>query len=614
MMVSIFTKLINISLSASILIVACILIRYAFKGMPKYMRCILWMLVLIHLVSPVRLESPFSLLPKKEIVNGVVEMDDPETEKQLKTIDLTLSGDKTLSKDNPAEKVHTVRYKTTSDKNLISKANLIKGSTAIWLIGIIISCIYGLFSYIRLRRCVEDAVLLKDNVYQSDRVLTPFVMGIIRPRIYIPFKLTKSEIFFVLSHERAHISRKDHLLKPVAYIISCIYWFNPLIWACYMLLCRDIELACDEKAINKIGYDRKKEYSQSILDLSVPGKYISACPVAFGETGVKERVKSVLDMKKGTKIAVVMSAVIIAVVGVGFLTYPKTKKNNETNKEVTTVEAKEEITKVAEKEESTTEVEEVKTSEEKEEANENKNENDTEKVKKITTIHVDDATDMAGLMLAYSSNDGKSLFLDPLPKINSVSDEGVETNIVLSFVSNEPINEEMAPEEAPEDSPEPATEKAYAYIEGGPMAGEEIVANLDENIVEDGEVEISDESVNHFMITREYSESHQGVDIAAEEGTNIHSYCAGTVKSAGFDEKNGNYIEVEDENGYVYSYFHLKDAPMLKAGDKVEAKQVIGAVGNTGESTGPHLHVEMTDKDGQKVGLKIIQVGSGIED
>ena len=330
-MTDVFLKLLNISLSASLLIVACIVIRYAVKGLPKYMRCILWLLVLVRLVCPIHLESPFSLQPRKDIIslssadqNEYIMVNEPSAEESEAQYYFEMNAP-----EKSAEPTAVTVTPSKNPSNHINKNDILMMLSVIWIIGIAAALGYGIISYIRLASCVKDAVLLKGNVYQSERVSTAFVLGVFRTRIYVPYNLSATELYFVLSHERAHIARKDHMLKPVAYVISCIYWFNPLVWISYNLLCRDIELACDEKALGRIGYNKKKEYSQSILDLSIPRKYISACPVAFGETGVKERVKSVLNMKKSTKIITAIGAVIIVITGIGFLTYPKTDKTDD---------------------------------------------------------------------------------------------------------------------------------------------------------------------------------------------------------------------------------------------------------------------------------------------
>ena len=309
----VFTGILNISITASILIAVCILVRFVFRNMPKSVRCIMWMLVAVRLAIPFTIESPFSLLPAKEYVATTSHL---SSNSATNTTELT---------------------SLTVDKCVVPSTQAMDIISIIWLVGVIAVLTYALVAYIRLRRLVYDAVILRDNVYQSEKVGTVFVLGIISPKIYVPYGLSPVELYMSLNHERAHLARRDHLVKPLGFIIAAVYWFNPLVWLAYILLCRDIELACDEKVIRKIGYNMKKSYSQALLNLSIPRKYISACPVAFGEVGVDERVKNVLKMKKGKKIILAIALAVCGILAICFLTYPKisSKDKAEATTEVT---------------------------------------------------------------------------------------------------------------------------------------------------------------------------------------------------------------------------------------------------------------------------------------
>lgn len=542
-MVNVFIKLLNISFSASLLILACILIRFAFKKMPKYLRCVLWMLVLVRLVCPLHLESSFSVLPKRDLISRDVAMSDssddsrnseeqiniglsenvtdtyedgsiyylqnnnsanyPETDDtQSKIIDTDKEDVKDNVKDNVSQS-NTLDY-----MKYVNRTSIFKLLSVIWVLGVLVSIGYGMVAYIRLKKCVSTAVRLKDNIYQTENIASPFVLGVFNVKIYIPYNLSPTEIFFVLSHERSHIARKDYLLKPFAYAVACVYWFNPLVWLGYVLLCRDIELACDEKAINLIGYNRKKAYSQSILDFSVPKKYISACPVAFGETGVKERVKSVLSMKKHKKIAVIAGVAIIAVTGVGFLTYPKVNAEKSGTEGIKTIE----------------------------ETTENIEEDSEEKVDKMSSEVTEEATE---------------------EKIE-------ETEKTTEKLSEEDISDISA----------------------------------DDNISVHGSYIFGKAS---YVITRLFSEEHKGIDFSAEEGTFVYNACTGTVTDVGFDDTRGNYIEIKSDDGMTFIYEHLKDTAIPEVGKKLEWGMKIGEVGNTGNSTGPHLHYAVKDENGKYI-------------
>ena len=192
----------------------------------------------------------------------------------------------------------------------------------IWLFGIVALFLYSAVSYCRLRRKVCEAVILRDNIYQSENVCSPFVLGIIRPKIYLPYHMDSREMDHVIAHEQTHIRRKDHWWKPLGFLLLTIHWFNPLMWLSYVLLCRDIELACDEKVIGKMGNAQRADYTQALVACSVDRRLIAACPLAFGEIGVKERVKSVMNYKKPAFWIVLASVIVCAVIAVCFLTNP----------------------------------------------------------------------------------------------------------------------------------------------------------------------------------------------------------------------------------------------------------------------------------------------------
>ena len=184
-------------------------------------------------------------------------------------------------------------------------------------------------SYWRLRRKVCEAVILRGNIYQSEKVGSPFVLGIIRPKIYLPYHMDSREMDHVIAHEQTHIRRRDHWWKPLGFLLLTIHWFNPLMWLSYVLLCRDIELACDEKVIREMGNEQRADYTQALVACSVGRRVIAACPLAFGEVGVKERVKSVMNYKKPAFWIVLASVIVCAAAAVCFLTNPKSEGSND---------------------------------------------------------------------------------------------------------------------------------------------------------------------------------------------------------------------------------------------------------------------------------------------
>lgn len=192
----------------------------------------------------------------------------------------------------------------------------------LWLVGMGLMIIYAAVSYIGVKRKVKTAVLLRDNIYQSENVSSPFVFGVIKPKIYLPFNINENDMSTVIAHERAHIKRLDHLWKPLGFSVLTLHWFNPLVWLSYVLFCRDTELACDEKAVKNMNANERADYSQTLLNFSVSRKGVSACPLAFGEVGVKNRMKSVLNYKKPAFWIVSVAAVLIVFTAVCFLTNP----------------------------------------------------------------------------------------------------------------------------------------------------------------------------------------------------------------------------------------------------------------------------------------------------
>lgn len=193
---------------------------------------------------------------------------------------------------------------------------------AIWVIGVIVMLFYAFFCYFHLKNRLKTAVLFRDNLYQSEAVTSPFVLGFIRPRIYLPFTLAEKDLDAVVAHEKAHIARGDVLWKLLGYLFLCVYWFNPLVWLAYILFCRDIEFACDERVIGQLAIEERAAYSEALLAASMPKARIAACPLAFGEGNVKERIKRVLSYKKPAFWVILIAVLACAALAVCFLTDP----------------------------------------------------------------------------------------------------------------------------------------------------------------------------------------------------------------------------------------------------------------------------------------------------
>lgn len=307
-----FLKIINMSISASWLVLAVLILRFVLKKAPKWINVLLWGIVAIRLICPFSFESPLSLIPSAETIPLNIGMDTTPT---------INSG---ISAINNAVNPIISQSNTPMAGASVNPLQITIGIYEyIWIFGMIALALYTAISYWRLRRKVDTAVRYKDNIFQSENVSFPFVLGIIKPRIYLPFKMNGQYLEHVVAHEQAHICRKDHWWKPLGFLLLMIHWFNPLMWLAYVLLCRDIELACDEKVIKELGNEQRGDYTQALVACSINRRMIAACPLAFGEVSVKGRVKSVMNYNKPAFWVIIISVIVCVGVAVCFLTNPK---------------------------------------------------------------------------------------------------------------------------------------------------------------------------------------------------------------------------------------------------------------------------------------------------
>lgn len=311
-MTDIFLGFLNRSLAAGILILAVVLVRLVFKKAPRWLLCALWALAAVRLVCPVSIESVLSLIPSAEPVQPeIIVSAQPAITSGIPAVDAIVNPPLAAAfTPSPAQSANPLQIWTFL-------------AACVWLAGIAALLLYAAVSALRLRLRVRTAVRLEGKVYQSEFVSSPFILGVIRPRIYLPFGLEAGAQAMVLAHERAHLRRGDQLWKPLGYLILTAYWFNPLCWLAYILFCRDIEAACDEKVVRELGEGCKAAYSRALLACSAPKKLITACPLAFGETGVKARIRSVLNYKKPAFWLVLAAVLASVAVAVCFLTDPK---------------------------------------------------------------------------------------------------------------------------------------------------------------------------------------------------------------------------------------------------------------------------------------------------
>lgn len=318
-MATFFLQIVNMSIAAGWIVLAVVVLRLLLKKAPKWIAVLLWSIVAVRLVCPFSIESILSLLPSAETVSPTIMTDaTPAIHSGLPLLNSVV---------NPV-----LQSSFAPDPNALHSANplqiIVPVLSLVWIIGMAAMLTYTIISYLHIRHKVRTAVRLQENIFQSEQVISPFVLGFIRPKIYLPFDLKQQDLQHVIAHENAHISRKDHWWKPLGFLLLTLHWFNPLVWLAYLLLCNDIELACDEKVVKAMDVVQKADYSQALLTCSVNRRLLAACPLAFGEVGVKKRIKSVLHYKKPTFWLIIVAIITTLAVAVCFLTNPPTSENS----------------------------------------------------------------------------------------------------------------------------------------------------------------------------------------------------------------------------------------------------------------------------------------------
>ena len=342
MMDTIFLTLLSLCLPASILIIIAILFRFVFKKAPKWLMGVMWTIVALRLVFPFQLESKLGFLPSnaskvEALFYGSEESDsssevtyhyyEPNTEDTttyiIESNDYVPTENESTVRDYlPNEEIIVTTDPTTVSDSSLWRRNLFVRLQMIWLFGVLVMLAYAVFSYVSIRKKIRTSIKLDayDNVFECDEISTPFILGIFKPTIYIPSGLDENTVKNVLAHENSHIKRLDHIRKQLGFIILAGYWFNPLVWIAYILFCKDIELACDEKVISKMSFDEKKSYASSLLLCSAHKKLVLAYPLAFGEVAVKTRIKNIFNYKTPALWVIMIGIVLCSALGFGFMT------------------------------------------------------------------------------------------------------------------------------------------------------------------------------------------------------------------------------------------------------------------------------------------------------
>lgn len=327
---AVFLKLLHMSLAAGVLVIAVMLLRLLLKRAPKAIHCALWALVALRLLLPFSVESPFSLIPE-DVAQGEIlsEWRGAYRGTTMMIFDEMEGYDAAVAAGREeyyaGEPGH---YYVVTGEDGISAPNTVETEVFpilgwVWLAGCAAMLLYAAVSFLRIRRRVRLSVPLRDNIWRCEAVDSPFILGFFCPNIYLPYDMDEGQAQYVIAHEEAHLRRRDHWWKPLGFLLLAVYWFNPLLWVAYILLCRDIELACDERVIRDMNSQEKKAYSEALLSCSLPRHMVAACPLAFGEVGVKKRIASVLNYKKPAFWVLVVAILACVVVAVCFLTSPK---------------------------------------------------------------------------------------------------------------------------------------------------------------------------------------------------------------------------------------------------------------------------------------------------
>lgn len=310
-MTEIFLNLVNRSIAAGWIVAVVILLRLVLKKAPWWTKALLWGMAAVRLVCPISVKSMFSLLPSAETIpKKILSGPDFAVQTGITPIDSRVNA---YLGDRYFEGVSVPVGNGQQVMNVLA---------AVWVCGVLLMLLSAAVSYLRMQKRTAMAVRLRDNIFQSEYAGAPFVLGFIRPRIYIPFHMREQELQYVLAHEQAHIRCRDYWWKPLGFLLLAVYWFHPLLWLAYILFCWDIELACDEKVIGSLDHEGRADYTQALLNCSAGRRRSAVCPLAFGETGVKRRIKNVLHYKKPGFWVIAAAVLACLAVAVCFLTNP----------------------------------------------------------------------------------------------------------------------------------------------------------------------------------------------------------------------------------------------------------------------------------------------------
>ena len=630
---ALFIKILNMSITASWLIIAVMFARLLIRKAPKWISCLLWGFVMIRLLCPFSLESSLSVIPSREVIpQDIAVSESPAISTGVSAINSTLNPIMESLAPDAGNSVNPLQVWTAV-------------GTWIWIAGIIAMLAYALVSYFKLKKQVAASVPLRDGIMVCDEVKSPFILGVFKPMIYIPSNLGGDSLEYVLSHEEAHLKRKDHWWKPLGYLLLAVYWFNPLCWAAYILLSRDIEMACDEKVIRDMSREQTAGYSQALLNASYRVRGVIACPVAFGEVSVKQRIKGVLNYKKPAFWVIVVALILCVALGVTLLTDPAdndggSAPNAGDGYKVAFLEndiylAHGLMEKSLDKDimarnsvegcplfriDTMDDLEEFRVMIGKVADTSLENE-DLPSFDKAVEEYDEEFFAENSLMVAYVHTSSEKF--DVVLKGMSIKDSYFymfmerteEQNAYSDYFWPGLIIKEVADSDL-KDVTDYVAQYGDSFVVG-PYATDAETDNETEEGSGDSEdpTDVPDDnnepaetsvSTSTFIkpvdadITKGFGESsgkiHNGVDFAAEEGTPILASDGGTVVTADWVSAYGNCVEIDHGDGVMTRYAHCSKL-LVSEGDSVSQGQTIAEVGSTGFSSGPHCHFEIIIND-----------------
>ena len=565
-MSAIFLKILNLSYSASWLILAVIAVRLLLKKAPKWVPCLLWSLVAIRLMVPFSLESALSLLPSSEVVPADIQAENaPHIETGIYVFNSAV---------NPVMETALA----PAEANSVNPMQVVVSVLCIiWITGIFAMALYAFISYAKIKRSVRESILLKKGIRECDEVKSPFILGILRPVIYVPSGMDSATLELVLAHEKAHLKRYDYVWKPLGFVLLSVYWFNPLSWIAYVLLCRDIESACDEKVIRDKSSDYMAAYSQALLDCSIQRRRIAACPVAFGETGVKMRIKNVLSYKKPAFWIIIASLVACVILAVCFLTNPR----------------KDEVSDA------------VSAGNDQNVTEESGTVFDEERIYYYSGNHFDgtgmEPESLIDFSITFSPDGSYSWYETPISSFIGMGTYSIEGGVLTmtddaEMTGTKRVNMFIVSGDKLYYSSEGSDN--FLFVQLDDKAEFVLGVNPVEGWYEDTtEIEShefawpTDKDVVTSGFSTDEEHYHPEVDIAGEKGDPIYAATDGTITETGFNDNDGNYI-TETSGLITVTYCHL-DEISVNVNDVVGAGEIIGTLGSTGRSTGPHLAIRI---------------------